>query len=349
MNPLSAIDAISPAWNHTRSLLRSLRLRTLLKIGIVALFTQAGGCNGNFSSMRGHHLPGMPPALGPALLFIGLITGFFALIISLAFFYLNSRLQFVLFEVVLRRDTVIAPIWRRYGRATWYWMGLKLIFALVAILCVAPFLALPVIHIIRSVSLFSQDATPNPSEVLRFFLTLLPLLVPFLVAAIIAGCFYRLLYSFGLPSMAMEGTSIGETYRRVAQLVRVEPGAVLLYIVMSLLLGIVIGIVNLFILLLVIGIALIPLGGAGLGLWFGLHHAGVAGYVGMGLGFAVLGLIFLAVLFVTVLVLTAYVYCFWQSYALYFLGGRYPLVGQYLGWPAPPPTGYPPAQPAPAM
>jgi len=30
MNPLSAIDAISPAWNHTRSLLRSLRLRTLL-------------------------------------------------------------------------------------------------------------------------------------------------------------------------------------------------------------------------------------------------------------------------------------------------------------------------------
>jgi hypothetical protein len=349
MNPLSAIDAISPAWNHTRSLLRPLRWSTLLKIGIIALFTQAGGCNPNFSSMRGHHLPGMPPALGGALLVFALIAGLIALIISLAFFYLNSRLQFVLFEVVLRRDTLIAPIWRRYGRATWYWMGLKLLFFVAAVICLAPILILPVIHLVHAISGLSEDATPTPAGVLHFLITLLPLLLVFIAAAIIAGCFYRLLYSFGLPSMALEGTSIGETCRRVLQLCRVEPGAVLLYIVMSVLLGILIGVVNLLILLLVIAVALIPLGGAGLGLWFGLHHAGVAGYILMGLGFAVLGLLFLAVLFVVSVVLTAYIYCFWQSYALFFLGGRYPLVGQYLGWPAPPPPGYPPPQPTPAM
>ena len=349
MQPLSALDAISPAWNHTRYLLRPLPLRTLLKIGIVALFTQAGGCNGNFSSMRGHHLPGIPPELGGALLVLALFTGLFALIISLAFFYLNSRLQFVLFEVVLRRDTVIAPIWKRYGRATWYWMGLKLLFAFAAIVCLAPILVLPVIHLVHAISGLSQDATPTPASVLHILITLLPLLLVFIAAAIIAGCFYRLLYSFGLPSMALEGTSIGETFRRVLQLVRFEPGAVLLYVLMSVLLGILIGVVNLLIILLVIVVALVPLGGAGLGLWFGLHHAGIAGYVVMGLGFAVLGVIFLVVLFVASLVLTAYVYCFWQSYALFFLGGRYPLVGQYLGWPLPPPQDYRPAQFGPAV
>jgi len=346
MQTLSAIDAISPAWNHTRSLLRPLRLRTLLKIGVIAFFTQFSTGSGNFST-HGGHWPGVTPEFNGAMVLVGLIFGLIGLVFAFAFFYLNSRLQFVLFEVVLRRDTIIGPMWTRYSRATWYWMGIKFFFGLIATACVLPFLILPIIHLFHVASSLQDGTTPSVASVLHILGAMLPLLIPVIIAAIIIGCLYRVLFDFGLPSMALEGTTIGETARRVWQLVRVEPGAVFLYIVMHILLGFVIGIIAFIISLLVIGIALVPLGGAGVGLWYSLHHVGVAGYIFIGLGWAVLGVIFAAVLIILILALSAYVTCFWQAYALYFLGGRYPLLGQYLEPFLPPTPGYPPFNPPP--
>jgi hypothetical protein len=338
MQILSAIEAISPAWNHTRSLLRPLRLRTLLKIGVIALFTQFSTGTGSYS---GNHWPGTTPGLDGVLLVVGLIAAILGLVVAFAFFYLNSRLQFVLFEVVLRRDTTIAPIWGRYGRATWDWMGIKFLYGLIAMVCALPFLILPVIHFIHIASSLQNDSTPSVAGVLHILGVLLPLFIPFLIAAIVIGCLYRVLFDFGLPSMALEGTSIGETARRVWQLVRIEPGPVFLYIVMHILLGFLMSLIALIISLLVIGIALTLFGGGGVALWYALHHAGVAGYIFMGLGWAVLGVIFAAVMIILILALTAYVTCFWQAYALYFLGGRYPLLGSYLE-PLLPPPGYSP-------
>jgi hypothetical protein len=219
-------------------------------------------------------------------------------------------------------------------------MGIKFLFGVIATGCVLPFLILPIIHLIHVAPSLQEDSTPSVAGILHILGALLPLLIPFIIAAIIVGCLYRVLFDFGLPSMALEGTSMGETARRVWQMVRIEPGAVFLYIVMHILLGFVISFVALVIFLLVIGIALVPLGGGGVGLWYALHHSGFAGYAVMGLGWAVLGVIFAAVLVILVLVLSAYVTCFWQAYALYFLGGRYPLLGQYLEPLLPPPPAY---------
>jgi hypothetical protein len=332
MRQLSATEAIAPAWNHTRDfLITPRRWPTLLKIGVVALFAQVSGCNGNFYT-RGSHMPGMPPQMAGAFLAFAVIAGLFGLVLALFFFYLNSRLQFVLFEIVLRRDTVVAPIWRRYGRATWHWMGLKLLFLLAAFICLAPFLIPIVLHFIH---LFPHGSKAVHPDFWLLFKQILGFFAAILVVCMFLWAAYRLLYDFGMPSMALEGTPLEETVRRVVRLLRAEPSQVLLYLVMYFLLSMAWGIANMIIMGLVAVVALIPLGGAGFGLWFGLRHAGTAGYIVMGLGWGVLGLIFVTIMFLVILALVACIYSFLQAYALYFLGGRYPLLGEYLE-PTPP-------------
>jgi hypothetical protein len=350
MRPLSATEAISPAWNHTRNLFTPRSWKTVLKIGLIAFFAQFSGCNGNFSGNRMQHLPGMTPSLSAALLAIGLVVGLFALVFAFAFFYLSSRLQFVVFEIVLRSDTVIAPMWRRYGPATWRWMGLKLLFFFIALLCMVPILLPFVLHLVH---IFRQSSGEGSAAFWPVLKQMLGLILVAFVAMIFILAAYRLLCDFGLPSMALEGTPIGETASRVLRLLRAEPGAVVLYVLMHLVLSLGLGMANAMILVLCIVVALIPLGGLGAGLWFGLRHSGIVGYVFMGCGLGIFGLIFVAVMACVMLTLIAWVTCFMQAYALYFLGGRYPLLGSYLE-PEPPlpvfvdtplPAIYPPPAP----
>jgi hypothetical protein len=335
MRPLSATEAISPAWNHTRNLFTPRSWKTVLEIGLIAFFAQFSGCNGNFSGNKMQHLPGMSPQLGAALLAIGLVVGFFALVFAFAFFYLNSRLQFVVFEIVLRSDTTIAPMWRRYGPATWRWMGLKLLFFFLALLCLLPILLPFVLHLIH---IFKDNADGGAAAFWPVLKQMLGLIFVGFVAMFFILAAYRVLYDFGLPSMALEGTSIGETASRVLRLLRAEPGAVALYALMHFVLSLGMSIANGIILVLCLLVALIPLGGLGAGLWFGLRHSGIVGYVFMGCGLGVLGLIFVALMACVVLTLIAWVTCFMQAYALYFLGGRYPLLGSYLEPEPPPPV-----------
>jgi hypothetical protein len=93
-------------------------------------------------------------------------------------------------------------------------------------------------------------------------------------------------------------------------------------------------------------IALIPFGGVSLIAWLSLRHAGFAGHVLMIAIWVVLGLVLLVLLALATVMLFGYVFTFLQAYALYFLGGRYPLVGAYLEPFLPPPYGYPTPSPA---
>jgi len=358
MRPLSAIDAIAPAWNHTRRLLLTPRSwRLLLKIGAVAFFSQINGCNPRFST--GPHTHSLPHALTAALFTFALLISVVACALALAFFYLGSRLQFVLFEVVLRRDTTVAPIWHRYGRATWHWIGLKLAFFAVAFLCVAPFLipvGLRFYHASRSMNAsVAQGASPHFAA---FFLSILGFIGAIFLILLVIGILYILLHDFGLPSMALEGTPLTETVRRVVDLVRAEPGQVLLYLFMRLVLGFAGAIVFEFALVFGLLIALVPLGGIAAVLWVAFHHAGFTGHAFMVVGWAMLGIIFLVLLFVACIMMFGYLYTFLQAYALYFLGGRYPLVGGYLepllpqpvyAYPSAPQGYYPPVPPAEAQ
>jgi hypothetical protein len=360
MLPLSAIDAIGPAWAHTRRLLwHPGNWRLMLKIGAVAVFAQMGGANFNGNSFPNHLGSGSPQtgdfphaAAMAVMVSVIIFAAIVGLCIGLVFFYIGSRLQFTLFEIVLRSDTTVAPIWRRYGAATWRWIGLKILFFLACFVVCAPFLIPIIIAFVHGVAANAQNGSiHNP---MAFIGTILGFVGAIIVIALFTAVLYSLLHDFGLPSMALESTSMGETVRRVWNMLRAEPGQVLLYLLMRFVLGFVGSLCSNFILVIGILIACIPFGLVG-GLNYALlHNAGTGGLVAMWLIFVLLGLVFLALIIIAAIILSGYVLTFIQAYALYFLGGRYPLLGQYLApyWPAshnpPPPPAYepPPAPPA---
>jgi len=334
MRPLSATEALTPAWNHTRNLFAARPWKTVLKIGLVALLANLGsGLNTNYRPGQFSRLPGISPAIIGALVGFAVIIVIVSLILAVVFFYLSSRFQFVFFEVVLRSDTTVAPAWRRYGPATWRWMGLKLLLGLAALLLLLPVLVpfgIAVFHLVKA-----GNFHPHFWPLIKLFLGLI---LGFLAIGLVIWAASRLLHDFGLPSMALEATPVSETVRRVFRLIGTEPGAIFLYVLIYFLAAIVFAIVCLVIYFVVILVAMIPLGAVGVALWFGLHHAGTGGYIFMGLGFGVLALIFLAVILITMLILVAYQRTFLQAYALYFLAGRYPLLATYLEPPLPPPA-----------
>jgi hypothetical protein len=343
MRPLSATDAIGPAWNHTTRLVLAPRnWRLALKICAVAVFAQVGGCNSSFHN-PGHQAPHLPPAWIAALVGLALLIGVISLILWLVFFYLGSRLQFVLFELVLRSDSTIAPIWRRYGRATWHWMALKVLFVLAALACLTPILIPMIIHFIHGLGPgFHEGSLHNPA---RFIMTIIGFIGALFFILLAIGIGYTLLRDFGLPSMALESTPMSVTVGRVWSLFRAEPGQVILYLLMRFLLNMAGAICAYIALVLSAVIALIPFGGAGVLAWVSLRHSGIAGHAVMVAAWAVLGLILTALVVIAAIMLFGYITTFLQAYALYFLGGRYPLVGQYLEPFLPPVYSYPVAAP----
>jgi len=354
MRPLSAIDAIGPAWNHTSRLLLAPRSwRLVLKIGAVAVFAGIGGFgtgsfNSSHNSLRNmHHMHSLPfdtatlAAAMAALAALAVLLVFLFFILWAFFFYLGSRLQFVLFEIVLRRDTTVAPIWRRYGAATWHWIALRLIFVIAALLCLASLLVPAVIQFIH---MLPHHGAPPP-DLVTLIPAFLGIFASVFLVALIFGVMHVLLHDFGLPSMALESTPMGVTVLRVWNLLRAEPGQVLLYLIMRFLMGLAGNIAASIVIVLGALFAAIPFGCAGLILWLLLRHAGFVGHVLIGVGVVGLGLAFLVLLILVSIMLFGYLVTFLQAYALYFLGGRYPLVGVHLEPFLPPPympPGYPP-------
>jgi hypothetical protein len=326
MRTLSAADAIAPAWYHTRNLMLGPRnWRLLLKMAAVAVFANLGSFNTGING-SGHHTNSAGAVLPPAVMAFVIVAGIVIFCIGLVLFYIGSRLQFVLFEVVLRRDTYIAPLWRRYGAATWHWIGLKILFFLVAILCLAPFLIPFVIHLVHTV----PSGQSNAAQIIPFLFSIFGFITAIFVVVILFGCAYALLCDFGIPSMAIEATPMRETVARIVRLIRAEPGQIALYLLLRTLLGFAAIFVAEIALFLIGLISLVPLGGAGVALWLGFHQTSSAGHIVLFAGWAILAVAFVALLVVLGIMAFGYVYTFLQAYALYFLGGRYPLVGQYL-------------------
>jgi hypothetical protein len=316
----------------------------LFKICAVAFFAEASGPNAHFNAPVG---PGFHThsILSPAFYIGLLILSVIGLVIAFAFFYLRSRLQFVLFDVVMREETMVGPSWRRYGRVTWRWMGLKFLFFLVALLCLTPILipfVLQFVHIFR--------ASGDSPDFGTMFASILAFVGAIFLAAIVIGAVYTLIASFGLPSIALEDTSIAATLARVWRLFRAEPGQCLLYLILRFLLSLAGGIACALALAAEVVALLIPLGGISLVLWIALRHGGLVAHIVMIAGCVLAAVILVALTFAGAIAAFGYLATFLQAYALYFLAGRYPLLAEMLdptpGHPfTPPPLGPGPDEP----
>src|SRR5580698_1178979 len=142
--PLSAVDCVQPALQHTRQQLfkpfRWGQWSRLALVGILASELHLGGCNFGGFNFPGLHpkTPGtghefLPSSKLPAALgrlsssyisahiaqFLGLIllAVFVFVILAFVFLYINSVFRFILFDSVLRRECSIGDGWQKWHRA----------------------------------------------------------------------------------------------------------------------------------------------------------------------------------------------------------------------------------------
>lgn len=338
MRPLSASDCITPAIERTKSLLfRPFQWGTFLKLTAVAFFAEIGA--GFSTSSPGRHggLPGTSPASQAIIVAVLLGVFFVALAIGLVMLYVGSRLQLVLLEVVATRQTTIAPIWRRYSRLTWRWIGLKLLFFLLCGLLLLAALSPFIFSMFRNMPSGGQP----PSA--AFFSHIVLFIGAIFLIVLVVGSAYLILRDLALPFLALENLSISDALSRLRSVVTAAPGEIALYLLLRFVLGLVAAIGAEILIFLILLVSLIPFAIIGGVLWLALHHAGTVGVAALIASAIVGGLVLLAWMACVGIGLVGTVFVFTQSYALYFLGGRYPLLGNVL---EPPPLPYPaPPQP----
>jgi len=346
MRPLSASEAIGPALERTRHVLfQPFRLRTFLKIAAVAFFAElGGGLNSSFSRGPGN-MHGLPPAFFAFILAFAVIIGLISLVVGLVLFYIGSRLQLVLVELVATRQTYISPMWRRVSRTTWRWIGLKLLFILGVLILALPFVIPLVLYFVHHIHDFGAGNFFSGMRIAQILLFIAAAVVVVIAIVVV----YSLVRDLALPSLSLEDTTISESLRRLRALLQAEPGQVALYVLLRLLLSLVFGILAELGLAIVLLVSLIPPAIVGLVLWLALHKAGAGGTVAL-IGLGVVGaLIYLCWAVCVVIGAIGTLFTFNQAYALYFLGGRYPLLGDLLDRSAPPPAfAYTPGFPPPA-
>jgi len=355
MRPLSAIDAVSPAFSRTKLVLFTpfLKGRTW-KFCITAYLGMSSVAFLPFPLIYLCLLP-MAKASGMWQKFIPVIV--LAVLVFTAFyvfiFYLCSRLRFAFFDVVLRRDPFIAPLWRKHGAASKRWATFKVLAGTI----VSVFLAFPVTIVFRSffAVVKSFPAQPGQQPPPQFFTGIISAYIALFFLYALFGLFYFLSSiagDFVVPSLALENTTVWEAFRRMGKLIQGETGQFLLYVVVKLGLGLggymALGIAFEIVLVLVMVIGLAIAAAVG----YLLHLTHIPAAIFMGLGFALVIALYLFLMIYVFPIAVGSLATFLESYMLYFLGGRYPLLGDLLEGTTPPPpapmtaTSY--AAPAPA-
>ena len=337
--PLSAIDAISPAFQHAkRELFQPYRWGFWLRLALVGVAT--GEIYG--SSGWGGYRFAAPAARGRSNgLWLDFITtnreylrhylplivlGVLLLIAGVFFWlYVSSVFRFILFDTVLNDRCDLKEGWRRWrsqGTRLFYWwicFGAALLSLLAVMAGAAVFVAA------------KSGALRNPRQhVLLLVLggagCLLALACVFLVAWLVS----MFTKNFLVPLMALEDLDIAEGWRRVIVMLKAEKAAYAGYVLVKIILTL--GSAILFGLLTLIAVIalLVPLSIAGyaayalvraegwllnpLTILLAVPAAGVA-----------LGLILYTVAFVS-----APAMVFFQAYLIHFLASRYSVLEERL-------------------
>ena len=355
---MSAVGAISPALEQTkRRLFQPFRFGFWARLAMVSLATgefAGGGWSGGAS---GFNIPTPDREEGGELGFALLtppnavrqrieeflpwiLVGMVALVaLGLVAIYIASVFRFVLFDAVLRDRCQLGEGWRRWqkqgsGFFLW-WIGLGL-----AMLAGAAVLIGGPVYLAWMAGIFRQPNEHVGLLVVGGLALFFLLLGFFLLGALV----FFLSKDFVVPLMALEDLGVGDAWRRLLPMMGAEKAAYGGYLLMKIVLAVgssmLFGIINLFVLL----VTLIPLGIAGVVLVLAGNAAGLGwSMYTVGTAIVLLSVAVSAILYAMAFA-SAPAMFFFQSYALHFLGSRYPALDALLSPPAP---AIPPA-PAPA-
>jgi hypothetical protein len=346
--PLSAVDSISPAFEHTKQqLFRPFRFGQWTRLALVGLFagelSSGGGCNFNAPSHTSatHHdfLVANPPhwaLLGP-ILAIALIA---VPVIWLVLIYLNSRMRFVLFDSILEKQCELGRMWRARNEPALQLFIWQIAFSLAMLTGLILIVGAPALGAFL-LGWFSAPREHLAPLILAglcvFFLVLV-----WIVLSLLVHVFTK---DFVVPQMALENLSAFDGWRRLWAMVRAEKGSYAGYAGMKVIMAIgaafAIGVVAFIAILLL----LIPFGGLGaIAVLWGMA-TGLTWNVFTITAAVVVGSIFVLVALYAVSLVSAPVIVFFPAYSIYFFASRYARLASVL-YPPPPPA---PLSPEPGM
>jgi hypothetical protein len=351
--PFSAIDAISPAFEHTRrQLLQPFRFGQWIRLALVGLLagelSSGGGCNvPNPSSFNFPRHPGTEHFLAPGLagtdpaLYAGLIVVVIlaVFVLSIVFMYISSVMRFILFDSILAKECHIRDGWSQRQGAGWRYFLWKLVYTLVTLGTLVVLVGIPLGFA------YAMGWLNEPGQhLVPLVLGGIVLFFAFAIWAIVIAVIFVLTKDFVIPQMALENIGAMEGWRRLWAMMKAEKGGYAGYIGMKIVLAIgasiVLGIVG-FILVLII---LIPVVGVVVAAVIGGKAAGLGWTVGTITLAVVAGSVLLAIFLLLTSLISVPAIVFFPAYSIYFFAARYPKLGAVL-YPAPPAPQIPPAAP----
>ena len=350
--PLSATDAMGPAFEHTKTqLFRPFRLGQWTKLALVGLFAGemgtggGGGPNINIpaSGRHSHDNFASFPHIDPALLItLVIVLAVVVPVLWLVFLYINSRMRFVLFDSVVTKHCSIRQMWRARGGPAMRYFGWQVVFTLITFTGMAVIIGIPAL-----LAFLAGWFSPPSQHIGRLILAGIVVLFVFIVYVIAIACVHVFTKDFVVPQMALEDISAVEGWRRLLPMLRSEKGGYAAYAGMKIVLALGAALAVTMAAVILFIVLLIPIGG------LGLISVLLAKGAGLGLSWnvftitavVVAGCVLLFVIFYVVSLISVPVIVFFPAYSIYFFASRYHRLADLI-YPAPPPA---PITPAPEL
>lgn len=348
--PITAVDSISPAIEHTKQqLFKPFRLGQWTKLAIVGLLAGELGSSGfnrsNFQMPRhsgGPLHPEFPPGIDHALLGAFIASAIVAaLAIGLIFLYVNSVMRFVLFDSIILKETHVRWSWGRRLGAGWRYFVWRLGYFLIALGGILLLVGVP-LAIAFTNGWFKEPKAHVPAFAIGGILMFLVLFVFGVGTAVV----FVLTKDFVVPQMALENVTVTAGWRRFWPMMMAEKGAYVAYLAMkivlttmaSILIGVATIILGLLFVVPSVGLSILAvLTGKSAGLTWNAHTIALA---------VVIGCILLAAFLYLIALVSVPAIVFFPAYSIYFFASRYPRLAAALSpdsAPAPLPAG---AQPS---
>lgn len=350
MQPLSATEAIAPAFTRVHEILfHPFRLGRSWKLAATGYIGFAGSI---FLPLPLFYIPllGRPEMAGfktgVALLLAGVFIAYCAI------FFFAVGLGLVDFDMIITRGQFVAPMWRRVSARIWPWAGVKVGVGTVVSLLLSPIAFAAMRHMMIAMAMMPRAIPGQPLDHSALTMFSPAILIG---QAIMLGFFFLLkavstvLDDFVRPFYLLESITLLQAFQCGTRICLAEPGEVLLYLVMKLVLGIA-GYIMQYISLLVAMLALLLVGVVIGLLGFSVVHAMGQGNAGAAKLLLIVGggLLYLVVAVVVgwyAIGSFGYLVTLLEAYGVYFLAGRYPLLARLLepgpGAPFTPPPALP--------
>lgn len=350
MQRLNAIDALTPAFTRAHELLfQPFRVGRSWKLAAAQYFGQVGAFFAPMPLML-LLIPSSDMDLGIARPILAVLFSV-ATLVFFGVFYLGLRMQFVNFEMVVTRSTFIGPMWRRYAARVWPVLGFKVLMGTILSVALAPFLwksMAKLIQIMMHMPQFTPGQPPDPAFFQSTFGQIMSLegimMSGFLLIKLVSTSFE----DFVLPFYILEDIRLTSAIRRGLAAFAADPLHFILYLVLKPILfivGFIIQYVSMLLLSIPIIIIAVIVAIVGIAISTAMGGSGGPGHI---LGFAAGVVLYLALIAAMIwyqIGTVGYLSTLLEAYGAYFLGGRYPLLGNMLeagpGAPFTPPPVFP--------